>query len=654
MPSFITPNSMARHLQEGYRSLEDDRKRLASTLIEYRGQDGTRRPINLIAQAGNILVPNLISEVPEHRVRSPLAELRGEASLLELALDRVWEDSEALYETRSAVLDAILGPIGILRLGMRAGKDFVTVDDNKRVPVAEPFCRRISLEDYACDPAARTRRELRWEAIKYRMPRQESIESGIFGRDSSDYLAHATCEHCGNQWDLSEDDPSLADTAGPGLTICPACAQVAPYDREIPIPNVATRAEAAQILRDTPGLEKRVGSTDNLSDIGRDTGTPDRFSLIDTIELWDVFIYTGDGIFTVTIPATQDPKSIAKDGDGKWLLAEKWQGPDPGPLLTLGFLDMPDSVLYKPYVADFRDLHDLMKIVSAKIGREAEIAKVVWGYTADTEDEAMTVRDMRDSGLVKLARGGKDSVQKLEVVGVVKELMGVLAWAKQEAADATGNLPLVGGQESGATDGTATAAQYLQANANLRISAMRERADRVLRAIDRFFGFWLTSDPLVKLPLPYRPPGGEAVTLTFDAATRRGDFISYNFDIERYSAVGMDPNVRLKRVTEFLELLIQMVPAIQAGIVSPDGLASIARQEFGIENIDELLPQQGMAQQMLAHMARQGVQAQPGQPQPVPGMNPAANNAGSPAMSGAENTNPTMLNRGAMSVGVGQ
>lgn len=648
MPSPITPAKLAAAIDEGYRALEPHRRNFTDTVIEYGGQhfgtgDGVRRPINLIAQAGNILVPNLISDVPKHRVRSPIAQLRGEAAMLELALDRVWEDTDALNEVRQAVLDAILGPLGIIRMGMRAGKDFVTVDDNQRAPVSEPFCRRISIEDYSCDPAARNRREMRWEAIRYRMPRDEAIESGIFGRDPEDYGAHAKCTDCGNEWDMEHD--MVANLPGEGMTVCPLCGNIAEFQKEEPIPNVATREEAADILRDMPNLEHKHGASEEVGDIGKQSPGPDRYSLIDTIELWDVFLYTGDGTYTITMPASHDQKKPALT-TSKYLLAERWQGPDPGPLVTFGFCDMPDQPLFKPVVADYRDLHDFLRVVSSKLARESENSKVVHTYTGESEDDAMSVKNMADSGLVRIT--SKDGVGKIEVVGIIKELMPILDWAKREAADATGNLPLVGGQDSAATDQTATAAQYLQANSSQKISAMRQRVDAVLRAIDRHFGWWLTTDPMVKKPLPYRVPGGETVTLTFDAATRRGDFLCYDFDIERYSSVGMEPNVRLKRVVDFLGLVTNLVPLIQAGAVSMEGLANIGRQEFGLENLDELLPAQAPGLQAQEMAARQGIGPSQGTPQQTPGMNPAANNAGSPAAAGGQQTTPANVARSVM------
>lgn len=600
---------MAEAVSVGYRELDPHREQAKDTAREYAGShfgkgDGVRRPVNLIAQAVNILLANLISDEPKHRVRSPLAELRGEATLLELALDLLWENDEVLSEVRQAVADAILGPLGIIRLGMRAGAQYVTVEHGHNSNVSEPYCRRISLDDYSCDPSARTRRELRWEAVRYRIPRAEAIESGIFGRDPQDYAPD-----------------------------------------EVQFEDQSTRQEAREILEDIPGLEASAGQRSDAADIGKAGSGLDRFALVDTIELWDVFFYTGQDTYTITIPAQHSKENVAHAE--KWLLVEKWQGPEEGPLRVIGFCDMPDQVLFKPVVADWRDLHDLAKVISAKLGREAANAKVLWGVKADGEDDAMTVKNKADSGIVRLT--GDKAPEKIEVVGVVKELMPLLEWIEREWANQSGNLPLTGGQGSDATDQTATAAQYLQANASQRISDMRRRVEDLLRAIDRHFGWYLTTDPLIKLPVPYRIPGGETITIEYDAGTRRGDFQHYVFDIERYSAVGQDPNVRLKRVSDFLALVLEFIPAIQAGIVSIDGLTNLGRQEFGIENLDELLPMQAMRLQAEAHAQAQGLQ--PGQPQgeQVPGMNPGAAVGALPA---TKQERPVDVTRSAMDVGV--
>lgn len=609
---------MSRAVSDGYRELDPHRVNFRDACNECAGRhygkgDGVRRPVNLIAQAVSILLANLISDEPKHRVRSPLAELRGEAAMLELALDKLWEDNNVLEDVRQVVMDAILGPIGILRVGMRAGTQYVTVDSERRTPVAEPYCRRISLDDYSCDPSARSRGELRWEAIRYRIPRAEAIESGVFGRDPDEYA--------------------------PG---------------EMQVEDQATRAEAKAILETIPGLDESSSGQDDVASIGREGGGLDRFALIDTIELWDVFFHTGQETWTITVPASHTKEGVAHAD--KWLLVEKWQGPDPGPLLTIGFCDLPDQVMYKPVVADWRDLHDFCRVVSSKLARETENSKVVWGYRGEGEDDAMSVKNKGDSGLVRLT--GDKTPEKIEVVGIVKELLPLLQWAEREWANASGNLPLTGGTDSDATDKTATAAQYLQANASQRIADMRRRVESLLKAIDKHFGHYLMTDPLVFLPLPYRIPGGETITVEFDAATRRGDFQHYVFDIERYSAVGQDPNVRLKRVTEFLGLVLEFVPAIKEGIVSIDGLTNLGKQEFGIENLDELLPMQSMRLQAEAHAQMGGMQPGQPQPKPTPGMQPQNAYAAKPATRGLPQGGPQTRSvdagRSALAVGVGQ
>lgn len=618
---------LSRAVQEGYRQLSPHRDQYRDSVQEYLGRncgegDGIRRPINLIANDTNTLVSNLVSDVPKHRVRSPLAEFRGEAAMLEIALDRLWDDNNTLTDVRMACFDAILGFGSILRLGMRAGKEYVTMDSGHHTPVAEPYCRHIPLEDWCCDPAARSQQELRWEAVRYRMPRWEAIESGVFGRNPQDY---------------GPDEPVNPDTA--------------------------TRAEAEQIIGAMPGLQGQSSFQEDISSLNRTPGA-DTHSLIDTVEFWDVILYLGGEIWTVTIPASHD-KSNAVPAADKWLLCERWEGPDPGPIVMLTLRDIPGQPIGKPVAADWRDLHDFCRIVSNKLAREVENSKVVHMYSGTGEDDALAVKNAADSGLVRVQ--DPQSVVTTEISGVVKNLMPALAWGEREHANASGNLPLTGGQSSDATEGTATAAQYLQANASQMIREMRNRIEAVEASIDRHYGFYLTTDPMVKLPLPYRLQGGETITLHYDAATRRGDFQAFNFDIERYSSVGQDPNVRTKRVVEFLGIVMQMAPLIQAGVVGMEGLANLGEQEFGIENLDELLPGQGQGLQMqqMQTLAGAGPPGM-GQPQQTPGLmpqNPAQFGQQQPGHPGMGQPQPRPQNnsmtpmdagRSALSVGVGQ
>lgn len=596
----ITPADLAKKINADHRNLEPFREKKRYAIKEANGAhfgkgDQIGRPINRLAQAQATLVPNLVMESPKHRVRTARAELRGEAELLELALDTLYRDLDMVQVMREVVLDAIFAPLGIVRVGMATGAEQVKYDD-WREPRAHPFVARIDFDDYVYDTTARCRREMKYEGHRYRVPKQYAIDSGIFG--------HST------------------------------------------VPGAANPEEAVAMLTSAAAIHDDPKGED------RGARTSDRWELADLIELWDIAVYDAGQTWLVTVLG--NPEGLEPAADGKWLMCEPMNATRQRPYLTLTFVDVPNSPLGRPLAADWMDLHDATVVASNKAMNKIKTGKTNFGFRPEGEDDALTIRDAPDGQFVKMA--DPEAVKQFEIGGITKEDIEGLNWLGNAWAEASGNLPLQGGQDSAASTGTATAAQYLQANSTTTIRDKQDRVRRFHIQIDTFLGEYLTTDPGIDMPLPYRLEGGESITVNYTAAMRQAGPVDVNFDVEPFAEAGMDPNVRIARVGEFLTQVVNMIPGMQAGLIQPSGMVSLGRQEYGIENLDELIPD---VQNMMATQQTYAGVPLPGGPKPqaiVPPGGAMGPGQGPPDGAGGPPQGPTTgmgATRGAMAVPAG-
>lgn len=131
---------------------------------------------------------------------------------------------------------------------------------------------------------------------------------------------------------------------------------------------------------------------------------------------------------------------------------------------------------------------------------------------------------------------------------------------------ASGNTDQLGGNKSDA--GTATQANILQGNQNVRVEDMRDIVYLRTRDVQRKLAWYLHTDPLIALPLIKRtpipartvmgpmgpmiiPPRMEETQAILTPDSRQGDFLDFHFEIEQKSMSRMDPAMRLQKALMF-------------------------------------------------------------------------------------------------------
>jgi len=179
----------------------------------YQKDDGKVRPLNLMDRSATTMIAHLAHRNPGHEVRAKSQLLKGEAKIRELLLDHISDELDRLRLTRMQLMRAFFYPMAVMKIGIRAGDDMVKINDRMYSP-GQPYILPIDFTDHLADPRARCRAEMAWEGHRYRVPRFEAAECGLFDRDTimslpavgdSDRSDQPSSEFIGKAQGLSSD-----------------------------------------------------------------------------------------------------------------------------------------------------------------------------------------------------------------------------------------------------------------------------------------------------------------------------------------------------------------------------------------------------------------------------------------------------------------
>jgi hypothetical protein len=190
----LDPARVQRAIQWGHQRLKPFRDVRTYVMREYAGawygqmpdlvarSDGDKRPINLIHESVQAWLSAIVGEELRFQVKPRRSQLRAEGKVREMMLNHRATEIGLLHTHRLAVLDALLGGLGIYKVGVGESGDSVRFKGTAYDP-GKFYCGRVDLDDYACDPYSRDPREDCWRADRFRISKQALIESGKFDPD---------------------------------------------------------------------------------------------------------------------------------------------------------------------------------------------------------------------------------------------------------------------------------------------------------------------------------------------------------------------------------------------------------------------------------------------------------------------------------------
>lgn len=314
-------------------------------------------------------------------------------------------------------------------------------------------------------------------------------------------------------------------------------------------------------------------------------------------DLLDLYIPSENRI--VTFPWTPDGSS------NEFLREVDHEGPENGLYRMLGFAFAPDNPIPVAPAGMWLDLHTMANSVARKIHRQAERNKKILAYEGTAWEDAQRVVDSEDGESVKVEDINK--LKEFETGGVTEDAYRFEEWAKGLFSEMAMNIDLLSG--TGTNEPTATQAEMLHMNSSIRLADMQNLVYQFTAGVCRDLVFFLHTDPLIELPLVKRTQGVDQ-QVYYTPEMREGDWLDYSIDVVPYSMARQDPNLRVRRIMEFIGNAIPAM-ANAAQLLGPtfklEQTLRMVGREMGIDDLEEIIDSQYLA--MVNQRTRQMLEA---------------------------------------------
>ncbi len=135
---------------------------------------GDKAPVNVLGEMVYAYLAQLVGNTITAKVTAKSFFMRGEARMRQYMLDDLAREINLARSIRLAVLDALVGGMGIIRVGDRSGKEMCHIE-GKDYDIGQIYAARVDMDDYCRDPLSRDESEDRWRAYRYRSSREMAL-----------------------------------------------------------------------------------------------------------------------------------------------------------------------------------------------------------------------------------------------------------------------------------------------------------------------------------------------------------------------------------------------------------------------------------------------------------------------------------------------
>lgn len=242
------------------------------------------------------------------------------------------------------------------------------------------------------------------------------------------------------------------------------------------------------------------------------------------------------------------------------LRVSDWDGPDNGPYHRLGFTEVPGNLMPLPPVALWRDLHELANALFRKMGKQADSHKNVLAFSGNDEEAVRNFQNARDGEGIRW-HGQKP--ENLEAGGIDQTTLAFYLQTRDLFSYFAGNLDMLGGLAP-ASD-TVGQDQIMNQASSARMQDMKSSTISFVQGIYRAFAWYEWTDPVRTRTITKTVPNTDfQVQAQWSKATREGDFLDFNFDIDAYSMEDKSPNTQLQKLQMVTQQYIMpLLPLIQ-------------------------------------------------------------------------------------------
>lgn len=342
----------------------------------------------------------------------------------------------------------------------------------------------------------------------------------------------------------------------------------------------------------------------------------------DMVELLDVVFYDADGNWTIaTMAANPDEiedylsiQTIEPIQEGVFI----WEEFYPSPRDEIDSISWGGMTQVQTLIAS--------RLMNKIVDQAENVKNLILAGMAVLEGEENAVTNAPDGSVVKV-QDPKDwnQIQFGNLSADLTTLLGMVqGWWNVQAGQVD---ELAGSGEGGKT---ATQSSSDTANAQTVVGALKQIHLEVEEKRSRALAQHIMNDPRPAMTMALKIRGGEMIQAPYSPLQMRGNVSSFEYKIRPKSMPAQDPNVLMRRLIEFITL---MMPT---GSVQPHVAARIFGDQSGIDDMDELVPDP--VEQWQMNNALNVMQGLP--PAPPPGMATPPITAGGPP-SGAPSGPPS-------------
>ena len=305
------------------------------------------------------------------------------------------------------------------------------------------------------------------------------------------------------------------------------------------------------LVRSLPISKYSLSDGNRIEEISkRNTAVMEMHTLQDYVDVVELWVPEADALVTIS-----DPTQITLDN---YLRVTDYYGPKEGPYVELSFTPpVPNNPYPIAPVGIWHDLHRMANRMFKKIMSQADNQKDILGYSPATADEAQDILDADDGDAVAMTDPNAAKMYSFGGQNRNNEVM--LRELQMWYNYISGNPDQMAGNMTKGTKGskeTATRSSIIQANSAVGMEDARSILYDRTADISRNIGWFLHTDPLIKMPITKRVSGGRQIQLWLTPEQRSGDFLKFTFRIIARSMSRLDPNIKSKRIMEFATNLV--------------------------------------------------------------------------------------------------
>lgn len=285
-------------------------------------------------------------------------------------------------------------------------------------------------------------------------------------------------------------------------------------------------------------------------------GGADEFE--DHVDLMDVYVSRHRLIITLA----RDQEELGA------LRSTQWTGPRHGPYRFLGFHPVPGNLMDMSPVSMLQDLHDLINVVYRKLARQAARQKTIVGVQAGSDEDGRRVVNANDGEAIRI--DNPQATKEIRFGGVDNQTLGFGIHMRDAFSYMGGNIDALGGLAAQAD--TIGQEQMLGSGASVRMQDMAQKTLKFAAGVFSDLGFYLYTDPFVRIPIIKRIPAlGFDIETEFSSANTKADYLLYNVNIEPYSMRFETPESRINALIQFIsQFIVPLMPIMQTQGISLD------------------------------------------------------------------------------------